>query len=61
MAGGGGGTSICDFLLRAIQTSIPTRLIKISIAVHMVNIWVTMSIMLKTGVLHRTEKHDLQS
>jgi hypothetical protein len=27
----------------------------------MVDIWITMSTMLKTGVLHRTEKHDLQS
>ncbi len=37
------------------------RLTKISIAMHMVDIWVIMSDMLKTGVLRRTEKHDLQS
>jgi hypothetical protein len=42
--------------------SIPTRLTKISVTVHMVDIWVIMSTMLKTGVLRRTEKHhDLQS
>jgi hypothetical protein len=58
---GGGGTSICDLLLRAIPMSIPTRLTKISVTVHMVHIWVIMSTMLKTGVLRRTEKHDLQS
>ena len=28
---------------------------------HMVDIWVIMSTMLKTGVLRRMEKHDLQS
>ena len=28
---------------------------------HMVDIWVIMSTMLKTRVLRRTEKHDLQS
>ena len=56
-----GGTSICDLLLRAIPMSIPTRLTKISVTVHMVHIWVIMSTMLKTGVLRRTEKHDLQS
>ena len=43
------------------MVSIPTRLTKISVTVHMVHIWVIMSTMLKTGVLRRTEKHDLQS
>ena len=57
----GGETSNCDLLSRAIPASIPTRLTKISIAVHMVDIWVIMSAMLKTRVLRRTEKHDLQS
>jgi len=56
---GGGETYICDLLSRAIPTSIPTRKTKISVAVHMVDIWVIMSAMLKTGVLRRTEKHDL--
>jgi hypothetical protein len=58
---GGVETSICDLLSRAIPTSIPTRITKISVAVHMVDIWVIMSAGLKTGVLRRTEKHDLQS
>jgi hypothetical protein len=58
---GGGGASICDLLLRAIPISIPTKITKISITVHMVDIWVIMSTMMKTGVLRRTEKHDLQS
>ena len=58
---GGGGSSICDLLLRAIPISIPTKINKISVTVHMVDIWVIMSTMLKTGVLCRTEKHDLQS
>ena len=58
---GGEGTSICDLLLRTIPMSIPMRLTKISVTVHMVDIWVIMSTMLKTGVLRRTEKHDLQS
>ena len=58
---GGVETSICDLLSRAIPTSIPTRITKISVAVHMVDIWVIMSAVLKTGVLRRTEKHDLQS
>ena len=48
---GGGETSICDLLSRAIPTSIPTRITKISVAVHMVDIWVIMSTMLKIGVL----------
>ena len=34
---GGGGTSICELLARAIPTSIPTRLTKISVAMHMVD------------------------
>jgi hypothetical protein len=60
---GGGGTSICDLLLSAIPMSIPKRLTKISVTVHMVmvDIWVIISTMLKTGVIRRTEKHDLQS
>jgi hypothetical protein len=58
---GGGGASICDLLLRAIPISIPTKITKISVTVHMVDIWVIMSTMMKTGVLRRTEKHDLQS
>ena len=58
---GGGETSICNLLSRAIPTSIPTRISKISVAVHMVDIWVIMSTVLKTGVLRRTEKHDLHS
>ena len=58
---GGEGTSSCDLLLRTIPMSIPMRLTKISVTVHMVDIWVIMSTMLKTGVLRRTEKHDLQS
>jgi len=58
---GGGETSICNLLSRAIPTSIPMKITKISITVHMVGIWVIMSTMLKTGVLCRTEKHDLQS
>ena len=57
----GGETSICNLLSRAIPSSIPMRLTKISVAVHMVDIWVVMSTMLKTGVLRRMEKHDLQS
>ncbi len=56
---GGGETSICDLLSRAIPTSIPTRITKISVAVHMVGIWVIMSAVLKTGVLRRMVKHDL--
>ena len=58
---GGGGASICDLLLRAIPISIPTKITKISVTVHMMDIWVIMSTMMKTGVLRRTEKHDLQS
>jgi hypothetical protein len=53
---GGGETSICDL---PIPTSIPTRITKISVAVHMVDIWVIMSAVLKTGVLRRMVKHDL--
>jgi hypothetical protein len=45
---GGGETSICDLLSRAIPTSIPTRITKISVAVHMVDIWVILSTVLKT-------------
>jgi hypothetical protein len=37
------------------------KITKISVTVHMVDIWVIISTMLKTGVLRRTEKHDLQS
>jgi hypothetical protein len=58
---GGGETAICDLLLRAIPISIPTKITKISVTMHMVDIWVIMSTMLKTGVLRRTEKHDPQS
>ena len=58
---GGGGTSICDLLSRAIPTIIPTKISKISVTVHLVDIWVIMSTVLKTRVLCRTEKHDLQS
>jgi hypothetical protein len=58
---GGGETSIWDLLSRAIPTSIPMKITKISVTVHMVAIWVIMSTMLKTRVLRRTEKHDLQS
>ena len=57
----GGGTSICDLLSRAIPTIIPTKISKISVTVHLVDIWVIMSTVLKTRVLCRTEKHDLQS
>jgi hypothetical protein len=35
--GGGGETSICDMLSRAIPTSIPTRSTKITVAMHMVD------------------------
>jgi hypothetical protein len=58
---GGGETSICDLLSRAIPMSIPTKINKISVTVHMVDIWVIISAVLKTGVISRTEKHDLQS
>jgi hypothetical protein len=58
---GRGVTSICDLLSRAILMSIPTKINKISVTMHMVDIWVIVSTMLKTGVLSRTEKHDLQS
>ena len=47
--------------MRAIPISILTKITKISVTVHMVDIWVIISTMLKTGVLRRTEKHDLQS
>ena len=57
----GGGTSICDLLSRAIPTIIPTKISKISVTVHLMDIWVIMSAVLKTGVLRRMEKHDLQS
>jgi hypothetical protein len=58
---GGEETSIRDLLSRAIPTIIPTKISKISVTVHLVDIWVIMSAVLKTGVLRRTEKHDLQS
>ena len=58
---GGVETYICDLLLRAIPISLPTKINKISVTVHMVDIWVIMSAVLKTGVISRTEKHDLQS
>ena len=58
---GRGGASICNLLLRAIQINLPTNINKISVTVHMVDIWVIMSSMLKTVILRRTEKHVLQS
>ena len=49
---GGGGSSICDLLLRAIPAIIPMKISKFSFTVHLVDIWV-MSAVLKTGVLRR--------
>jgi hypothetical protein len=44
---GRGETSICDLLSRAIPTIIPTKISKISVTVHLVDIWVIMSAVLK--------------
>ncbi len=48
-------------LSRVIPTSSPTRASKSSVALHMVDMWVVLSAMLKKGVLHQTEKHNLKS
>ncbi len=43
------------------KVNVPAKASKISVDLHMVDIWVILSAVLRKGVLHQTEKHNLKS